>query len=425
VKKYYFCIEENELMTKKRCFVVMGYGEKTDHTTGRKLNLDKTYEHIIKPVVELIGLECKRADEIVHSGIIDVPMYEHLLKADVVIADLSTYNSNAIYELGVRHALKPHTTVVIAERDFKYPFDLNHTVIRNYKHLGEDIGCSEASRFKEELKGAIAEILEAPKIDSPVYTYLNLLTPPSFNETDLENFKPINMPQEEETLKSILELAKRSMDEEKDFVKAKNLFLLASQIDSKNEYIIQKLTLATYKNPDGDKLENLMEALKIIEALKPKKSNDPETLGLTGAIYKRLWDETGKGEFLTKSILFYERGFYIKQDYYNGINLGFLLNLRATLAKDINDYITDFTLAKRVRARVIEICNELSEKDFEERSDQYWILATLEEAYFGLGDKEKYEEYRKQASKVFTASWERETTEEQIKKLQSLLEYSY
>jgi hypothetical protein len=41
---------------------------------------------------------------------IDKHMYEMLMNADVV-ADLSTTNPNAIYELGVRHALRPHTTV--------------------------------------------------------------------------------------------------------------------------------------------------------------------------------------------------------------------------------------------------------------------------------------------------------------------------
>jgi hypothetical protein len=39
--------------------------------------------------------------------LIDVPMYEQLLEADVVATDLSTSNRNAIYELGVRHALRP------------------------------------------------------------------------------------------------------------------------------------------------------------------------------------------------------------------------------------------------------------------------------------------------------------------------------
>ena len=77
-------------MAKKTCFVVMGFGKKTDYQSGRMLDLDKSYQYIIKPAAEDAGLECKRADEIIHSGLIDVPMYDQLLAADVVIADIST-----------------------------------------------------------------------------------------------------------------------------------------------------------------------------------------------------------------------------------------------------------------------------------------------------------------------------------------------
>ena len=78
-------------------------------------------------------------------------MYEHLLDADIVIADLSTSNVNAIYELGVRHALRPHTTIVIAEKQFKFPFDLGHLLIRPYEHLGKGIDAEEAERVRDEL----------------------------------------------------------------------------------------------------------------------------------------------------------------------------------------------------------------------------------------------------------------------------------
>ena len=141
---------------KKTCFVVMGFGEKTDFETGRKLDLNKTYRHIIKPAVEQAGLECIRADDIIHSGVIDQHMYEQLLHADVVVADLSTSNLNAIYELGVRHALRPNTTIIIAEREFKYPFDIKSLAIRHYTHLGSGIDVDDA----EDAKSALVTALE-------------------------------------------------------------------------------------------------------------------------------------------------------------------------------------------------------------------------------------------------------------------------
>ena len=163
--------------TRGVCFVVMGFGKKTDFETGRTLDLDKTYKNIIKPAAEAARLKCVRADEIVHSGLIDLPMYEQLLTADVVVADLSTSNKNAFYELGVRHALRPHTTIIIAEDGMKaFPFDVNHVLVRQYHHLGEDIGYSEVIRFRDQLTQAINEIVDSdpPKDDSPIYTILHL-----------------------------------------------------------------------------------------------------------------------------------------------------------------------------------------------------------------------------------------------------------
>ena len=52
-------------MNEKTCFVVMGFGKKTDFETGRTLDLDKSYINMIKPAVEAAGLKCVRADEIV------------------------------------------------------------------------------------------------------------------------------------------------------------------------------------------------------------------------------------------------------------------------------------------------------------------------------------------------------------------------
>lgn len=99
----------------KVCFVVMGFGKKVEYETGRVLDLDATYEAIIEPAVSGNGLRCIRADEITQSGIIDVKMYEMLLRADLVIADISTGNVNAVYELGVRHALRPNSTIIMTE----------------------------------------------------------------------------------------------------------------------------------------------------------------------------------------------------------------------------------------------------------------------------------------------------------------------
>lgn len=51
-------------MPTKTCFVIIGFGKKTDYQTGRVIDLDKTFEYIVKPVFEELDFFCFRASEI-------------------------------------------------------------------------------------------------------------------------------------------------------------------------------------------------------------------------------------------------------------------------------------------------------------------------------------------------------------------------
>lgn len=418
----------------KTCFVIQGFGEKTDFTNGRKLNLDASYA-VIKEAVQDAGLECIRADEIQHSGVIDTPMYEHLLNADVVIADLSTYNVNAAYELGVRYALRPFATIVLAETEFKYPFDIGHIVIRTYKHLGEDIGRQEANRLIKELKAAITEIIAAQKPDSPVYTFLPKLTPPSlFSVVDppeiinIANTNLSNASSSDQNAKQLLDLARQAMMQG-SFDNAQSLFKMILQMRPNDEYVIQQLALATYKHKQADPKTALLAAHKILQTLKPETTNDPETLGLWGAIHKKLWELEHDRKFLDEAISAYERGFYLKQDYYNGINVAYLLNERAALEVQTGmraEAIADFIQAQRIRREVMKYCKNLLENvnGTKTEEDRYWINATLWEAAVGIEDADAEKQWSEVVAAMKVANWMLDSTREQIAKLKKLLSAS-
>jgi MAP3K TRAFs-binding domain len=451
---------------KGTCFVVMGFGKKTDFETGRTLDLDKSYRNMIKPAVEAAGLKCARADEIVHSGLIDVPMYEQLLNADVVVADLSTSNKNAFYELGVRHALRPYTTVVIAEDGIKtFPFDVNHVAVRQYHHLGEDIGFDEVMRVRQELTKAIVEIMKKDPRDkdSPVYTFLNGLNPPAIaaaihaaieraaksgDESDgATKAEAVSSDQSDgissggatpgmEVVHSILMQQVDEAQKKGEFVKAKSLLssvreMMKTKLPAKpgdpptekleDPYIIQRLALITYKSKYPTEEAALKEARDLLTSLNPETSNDTETLGLWGAVHKRLWDLTKDTANLDEAVRGYERGFYLRNDYYNGINLAYLLNVRAANAANPAEAIADFVQAQRIRREVIKICQHWLKSENPSLDAKYWAQATMAEAYFGIGDEAEGQRILKEALSIAPAEWMKDSTREQVGKLRSML----
>jgi hypothetical protein len=414
-----------EVFTLRTCFVVQGFGEKTDLSTGRVLNLDASYE-VVKEAVEEAGLRCTRADEIIHSGTIDKPMYEWIYSADLVIADLSTYNVNAAYELGVRYGVRPGLTMILAENQFKNPFDVSHIVTLPYEHLGKDIGRREAARLKQVLIERITKLLSGAAVDSPVYTFLPLQPPSESSEHGRSQDKELAaasvQPEATQSARELLQDARAAMAAE-SFLEAKASFKAIRKLLPRDVYVVQQLALATYKSKSPDKLTSLQEARGYLKELDPQVSNDPETLGLWGAVHKRLWELTKDRGALDISIDAYERGFYLKQDYYNGINYAFLLNARSVLyesERNTPEAVADFVLARRARRTVMKFCESALTGLMSDEA-KYWIIATMWEAAVGVGDQDAAERYRAEAEKLSQPGWMLETTNEQLAKLRELL----
>ncbi|HEX4707680.1 MAG TPA: TRAFs-binding domain-containing protein [Candidatus Udaeobacter sp.] len=161
-------------------------------------------------------------------------------------------------------------------------------------------------------------------------------------------------------------------------------------------YILQRLALATYKSKYPTPEEAFKQARDLLSLLDPQVSNDTETLGLWGSVHKRMWDSTHESSYLDQAIRGYERGFYLRNDYYNGINYAYLLNERAAHAADLAEAVADFVQARRVRQEVISICNQWLTSNMRNEplpsgskfpENRYWVLATLAEAYIGLEEE--------------------------------------
>jgi len=408
------------------CFVIMGFGKKTDYgEKARTLDLDATYAAIIKPAVEACGLTCIRADEVTHSGVIDVKMYELLLRADLVIADISTANANAIYELGVRHALRPYRTIIMKEEEGKFQFDLNHLATLQYRHLGEDIGFTEAKKKREQLTTLISAVINGQDTDSPVFTHLAALGLKPMSDTDLTRATAA-AESASDTLASIVE-AGRAAAKASQHAEAAKQFQRAFEMQTTpregvpagtaDPFVVQQLALATYKAAQPDPVSALKTGWGWLERLSPEDSTDPETLGIAGAMQKRLFLQLDKQEYLDRAIELYGRGFEVKRDYYNGENYALCLDLRAARLETTSpdDALYDRLTARKARTRIYEVLlAAFADRATVERPDYKWMLATMANVLYALGKNDEAATYETRFRNLDPkpADWEVKTFED-------------
>jgi tetratricopeptide (TPR) repeat protein len=198
---------------------------------------------------------------------------------------------------------------------------------------------------------------------------------------------------------------------------------------SEDPYILQRLALATYKSKYPNPEEALKGARDLLVPLEPQTYNDTETLGLWGSVHKRLWELTRDGSYLDEAVRAYERGFSLRKDYYNGINYAFLLNVRgagANRAGKNAEADVDFAEAQRACQQVVQICEDWlaqNPKPDERREIEakYWVLATLAEAHYGLGENDAAEQRLEEAYAIAPGEWMKESTKDQLAKLRELL----
>ena len=96
----------------QRAFIVMPFGRKKA-PDGTEIDFDRVYDDLIRPAVEAAGLVSHRADAERRAGSIHADMFQELLLAELVVADLTIDNPNVWYELGVRDALRASGSVML------------------------------------------------------------------------------------------------------------------------------------------------------------------------------------------------------------------------------------------------------------------------------------------------------------------------
>lgn len=250
--------------------------------------------------------------------------------------------------------------------------------------------------------------------------------------------------------REMLKLAKK-LKEEKEFGLARRLLSRARLEPSLSGNqklrleVYQQSALCTYKDPDLQADARLDRALEILSQSCEdiNTTTDQETLGITGAIYKRKWELDNQKQQLERALNYYQRGYAqgpANDQGYTGINAAFVLDLlahqeeqeakKASVGSEVAAQRR--ADAKEVRTEIVKQVAPLVEQPGTNwLQGKWWFYSTIAEAYFGMGlyDKANYEkaiEWLQRgrddatARKTTVPAWEYESTARQLASLARL-----
>ena len=223
----------------KECFVIMGFGKKQRPLQYDQIDFDYIYKKLVCPAIEQSNLRPVRADEINTNELVSKKFFQKILTCDIVIADISALNANAMYELGVRHALRPYSTVIIKDDLTDFPFDINQNSIITYSH---QLKGGQLEKSKQLLVQRIENLNH--ELDSPVYTFLNQIKPIDFRKPDyqLEDDNLVGT-----SLCTLLTQANSCINNN-DFVAAEKILIQASEYKTDAFSIHTQIAFCMYKN---------------------------------------------------------------------------------------------------------------------------------------------------------------------------------
>lgn len=166
-----------------RAFIIRPFGKKQDGK-GNEIDFDRVANELIGPALAAVGAEGRETLDIVKSGNIRVDMFRRLLTADLVVADLSIHNANVFYELGIRHALRDHGTMMLRCDADAFPFDLQTDRYFTYDKNDPKASLQALIAALRSVTDEIDKDYTAK--DSPVFTSL-----PKLTEPDPSLFNPV------------------------------------------------------------------------------------------------------------------------------------------------------------------------------------------------------------------------------------------
>jgi tetratricopeptide (TPR) repeat protein len=413
------------------CFILMPFGIKAN-AYGSMINFDRVYQDLIAPAVRNAELEPLRADQEITGGIIHKPMFERLILCPFAIADLTSANANVYYELGVRHAFKPFSTVQIIAEGSRLPFDVQMLRTIPYS-LGAD-GVPDPAKASATSSAITSFLKEARKgaNDSPIFQLIDDLAVPNLGHLKTDVFR--DQVDYSEKIKVKLADARRSPQKadavravEKDLGKISELeagvaidLMLSYRAVSAWENMVkliqqfsaplaQTVIVREQLGLALNRLKRRDEAQQVLQKLIEERGPSSETCGILGRVYKDQWEDATKSGntllakgYLDKAIKMYLQGFESDwRDAYPGINAITLMELR----NPPDDR----------RKELIPVVRYAVQRKIEKGKPDYWDYATLLELAVLEGNQDAATQSLSDALANVREKWEPETTARNVR----------
>jgi tetratricopeptide (TPR) repeat protein len=407
------------------CFVLMPFGRKSDGT-GTSIDFDVVYEKLIAPAIRAAGLEPVRADEEITGGIVHKPMFERLILCEYAVADLTFANANVFYELGVRHAVRPYSTVLIFASDTRLPFDVE--LDRGLPYPLSPAGTpTDVDAVGKRLADRLIAARDA-SVDSPVFQLIEGFPQIDRLKTDVFRDQVRYSATWKERLARArdqgLEAVQQAEHQLGDLPDVEtgiliDLFLsyravkgyeemvaLAERMPrplAKTPLVREQLGLALNRLGRRDEAERVL--LKLIKERGPSS----ESYGILGRVYKDHWDDAKQtGErfladgLLEKAIDAYLSGFEVDwRDAYPGINAVTLMEIHEP--------------PDPRREELIPVVAYAAERRVASGEADYWDHATRLELAVLAKDETAAKRALAKALAMVREDWEPETTANNLK----------
>jgi hypothetical protein len=402
------------------CFVMMPFGRKRDGK-GREIDFDAVYGQIVLPAITDAGLEPVRAGEDAIGGLIHKPVLERLILCDVVIADLTGAEPTVYYELGIRHGIRPRSTILLSGEGAPLPLDAEP--LRGLPYAIDAAGGpADAARDRAALLRRLREC-GSQGADSPVYRLVSDFVPPDIArlKTDVFRQRVAYARERKEELamaraagpEALAGLEARMSVAGEDPAVVVDLLLSYRAVRAWQRMIGLVAKMAPELRRAAMIREQLGFALnrqgrpddaqRILEDLIAERGPSSETNGILGRVHKDRWEDARRNgqpaalDHLRNAIAAYLAGFEAdSRDPYPGINAVTLMEMTNPVDPR--------------QAELLPVVRYAAKRRLDGKNPDYWDYATLLELAVLANDEAAARDALASALGAVREPWEPETT---------------